>query len=73
MMDVCWRCGKAIGGLPYKTGTKISHDVCEECFRKYSFADTGEPGQVLITRRCPVCNDESHPHGGPDCPRCGKC
>lgn len=22
--------------------------------------------------KCPVCKDEPHPHGGPDCPECGK-
>lgn len=21
--------------------------------------------------RCPTCNDEPHPHGGPECPDCG--
>lgn len=22
--------------------------------------------------RCPVCEDQSHPAGGPECPRCGR-
>jgi len=27
---------------------------------------------VLMRMPCPTCNNEPHPHGGPDCPTCGK-
>jgi hypothetical protein len=27
---------------------------------------------ILLNMKCPTCGDEDHPHGGPDCPDCGR-
>lgn len=37
---------------------------CKYCFARKAIAKAGS--------KCPVCNDEQHQHGGPECPACGR-